>query len=273
MTDAKERIEAAEREAQAALALAEDPLGPRSIARDHILAGWRLLVDGDPLEVKLRYTSEAAQARLRALQPDDDPLRAATDLVRAVDAARREHGLAAAKPRWRPIAIVTAALVGLAVVAAVVSDDDGREGPWRASYFAGTDLAGSAVVQREGNVEFYWHRRAPVEGVPADGFSARFESCLVLPERVEEAAFQIASDDGARVIVDDAIVVDDWSPHHYRSRGDVVALEEGVHRIVVEYFERDREATLVLVASLDGDVPRAIPTRMLRLPREDGGCE
>jgi hypothetical protein len=265
VSEQQSRIEAAEREAQAAIALAEDPLGPRTIARDHILAGWRLLVEGDPLEAKLPYTSNAAVERLRALRPDDDPLRAATDLVRAVAVARREHGLATPRPRWRAIAATTAGLFALAVLAILATRDDGREGPWRASYFSNPDLEGDAIEQREGDIEFYWHRRAPIEGMPVDGFSARFESCLLLEEPVADAAFQIASDDGARVIVDDVVIVDDWSAHQYRSRGEIVSLEAGVHRIVAE-------VAVVLVASLDGDVPKPIPGRMLELPG-DSGCE
>jgi hypothetical protein len=272
MSEILERIEKAEREAEAALALAEDPLGPRAIAREHILAGWRLLADNESLEDALPHTSETASARLRALKPDDDPLRAAADLVRAIANARRDHGLAPRKPPWRRIAVVAAALTALAIATIIATRDDGRDGPWRASYFANADLEGPPRQRREGNVEFYWHRRAPIENLPTDNFSARFETCLVVDAPIPEAAFQISSDDGARVLLDEVVIVDDWSPHRYRSRGAFVSIDAGVHRLVVEYFDRDHEANLVLVASLDGDVPKSIPARMLDLPRDDGTC-
>jgi hypothetical protein len=289
VSDLPERIAAAERQAHAALAIAEDPLGPRALARDHILAGWRLLAadenvvgpkgpeaaDVDLAHANLPYTTNAAAARLRALQPDDDPLRAATDLARAVAAAQRQHDLAPRRPHWRPIVATALGLLALAalVAIAVQADDDGRDGPWRAQYFANPELEGTpAIERREGDVHFYWRRRAPADGIPSDGFSARFETCLVLPDAVPEAAFQIASDDGARVLVDGNLVVDDWSAHHYRSRGEIVPLDAGAHRLTVEHFDLDREATIVLVASLDGDVPDVIPPRFLRLPDEDGSC-
>ena len=108
--------------------------------------------------------------------------------------------------------------------------------------------------------------------MPTDRFSARFETCLVVDAPIAEAAFQVASDEGARVLLDDVVIVDDWSPHQYRSRGAFVAIEAGVHRLVVEYFDHDDEANLVLVASLDGNVPKSSPARVLDLPLDDGTC-
>jgi hypothetical protein len=274
MSEILERIEKAEREAEAALALAEDPLGPRGIAREHILAGWRLLLNASEIgEGKLPHTTEAAATRLRALQPEDDPLRAAADLVRAIANARRDRGLAPRRTNRRLIALVGLGVTALAIATIIATNDDGRDGPWRASYFANPDLQGPPLQRREGDVEFYWHRRAPIDGAPADGFSARFETCLVVDAPIPEAAFQISSDDGARVLLDDVVIVDDWSPHGYRSRGAFVPIDAGVHRLVVEYFDRDREANLVLVASLDGDIPKPIPARVLDLPRDDGSCD
>jgi hypothetical protein len=46
---------------------------------------------------------------------------------------------------------------------------------------------------------------------------------------------QVISDDGARVWVDDKLVLDAWAPHE--SRVDRVALAGGTHALRVHYFD------------------------------------
>ena len=59
-------------------------------------------------------------------------------------------------------------------------------------------------------------------------------------------AFELASDDGSRLLVHGAIVVDHDGPHSYTPKPGYVALRKGLHPIQVQYFEiaGDQELTL-----------------------------
>lgn len=58
--------------------------------------------------------------------------------------------------------------------------------------------------------------------------------------------FAIGSDDGARLMVDGATIVDDSSPHAFRTRKGTAALGIGMHNLRVEFYENAGEAGLSL---------------------------
>lgn len=139
---------------------------------------------------------------------------------------------------------------------------------WRAAYYANEGLQGQAVVRRERDVNHRWRGRSPLEGIPGEGFSVRWDSCLSL-EHAQSVAFQLSSDDGARLFIDGRPVVDNWGEHPLRTRGTDVPLQAGVHQLRVEYNQLTNGSAVVLAASFDDERPQRIAPERLRFPTGD----
>ena len=73
---------------------------------------------------------------------------------------------------------------------------------------------------------------------------------LVATARLELPAgkyrFIVTSDDGVRLTVDGATVVDDWKWHTSTTVRKELELAAGAHELVLEYFQLDGAAALVL---------------------------
>jgi hypothetical protein len=93
-------------------------------------------------------------------------------------------------------------------------------------------------------LDFHWGAAAPASGVPADYFATVAETELRVPEG--EYNLTTVSDDGIRVLVDGAVVQEDWTWHPPKENSSRVKLAAGVHRIRVEHFEIDGHAALSL---------------------------
>jgi hypothetical protein len=113
---------------------------------------------------------------------------------------------------------------------------------WRGEYYAGTDLIGAPALVREDRdpngtpgIDFDWGAGAPAEGLPADGFSARWTK----RETFEAGAyrFQATADDGIRLFVDGELVIDAWRKDGPREVRADRSLTAGQHSLRVEYFE------------------------------------
>lgn len=106
---------------------------------------------------------------------------------------------------------------------------------WRATYFDNRNLSGNPVlVANVPEIDFNWGTGSPGDGVPADNFSARFERTLDLAYGTYELS--VTMDDGARVYVDDALIIDAWNEGGVRTRTNQLVLS-GARRFRVEYFE------------------------------------
>jgi len=135
------------------------------------------------------------------------------------------------------IAIVSLVFLGVPAVSAAA------QGAWFAEYFANRDLAGSPALSRyESTLYFEWGSGSPGSGVPADNFSAQWTR----DEWFESGTYRFSyrSDDGVRIWVGDALVVDDW-----RDRGASWSIVDrfiprGTHRVRVEYYEHTGSAVL-----------------------------
>lgn len=125
---------------------------------------------------------------------------------------------------------------------------------WRASYYANQDLAGTPVlVQDVPEINFNWGYGSPGPNVPADYFSARFERTLAVTPG--NYTLTLRMDDGARVFVDDQLVIDDWRGGSLRQLQTVYMLGSNP-RFRIEYFEAGSEASLYFsIAPLGGGNP------------------
>jgi GH43 family beta-xylosidase len=141
-------------------------------------------------------------------------------------------------------------------------------GLWGEYFDAYHDLV---LSRHEPGIDHVWGLQAPAPALGVDRFSARFSGLLTAPA---SATYTIAteSDDGVRVWIDGALVIDDWNAHYVTRTEASVALTQGVAvPILVEYFEIDIEASLRLLWSTDGMPEAPIGPEHLEAPAVDSG--
>lgn len=83
--------------------------------------------------------------------------------------------------------------------------------------------------------------------------------------------FEIGSDDGSRLLIDGAVVVDNDGLHGYETGTGSVGLITGRHRVRVEFFERSGGERLTLRYRRSSGSFAELPANMLSHDAEDGG--
>lgn len=79
--------------------------------------------------------------------------------------------------------------------------------------------------------------------------------------------FQLTSDDGSRLFIDDALIIDNDGLHGPQDRAGTVDLREGAHRIQISYFQGPRfQVALVLQVAPPGDPMRIFDTGDFKPP-------
>lgn len=117
---------------------------------------------------------------------------------------------------------------------------------WYGEYYSNRDLSGSPTLTRcDQQLDFYWGTSSPAISIPADNFSARWERTIDF-SKAGSYRFRTLTDDGSRLFVDDQRVIDDWSIHTFEERSAVVYIDQGFHKITMEYFEWTADALIYL---------------------------
>lgn len=119
----------------------------------------------------------------------------------------------------------------------------------RSEYFSNPDLKGPPVYKRyEEDMLFDWQSGAPGPWVEPDGFSARFVTKIQVGGFGWFYNFVIDADDGARLLIDNKVVLDGWTDS--QALGSVTQwLSRGDHTIEVQYRELQGEARLLFAYS------------------------
>jgi beta-glucosidase len=114
----------------------------------------------------------------------------------------------------------------------------------KAEYFNNEHLQGDpALVRTDERVDFHWGAGSYGDAGPVDHFSVRWTGYFV-PEAEDDYKFYVSADDGVRLYLDDALVIDDWKTHGETLDTYSAHLEAGKpHRIRLEYFESTGTAT------------------------------
>jgi RNase P/RNase MRP subunit p29 len=117
-------------------------------------------------------------------------------------------------------------------------------GQFAAQYFAGVDLSGAPVLTRcEASAPGYdWALGGPGSGVPTDRFSARWTGRPTFAGG--DTTFTVRADDGVRLWVDGALVVDAWKDQAATAYTATVPLSAGGHDVKVEYFDSGGNAVV-----------------------------
>lgn len=114
---------------------------------------------------------------------------------------------------------------------------------WKGEYYGNMALEGPPfLIVNERLLDFDWGDGVPASGIPADQFSARWTASLGLEEGIYR--FYARSDDGVRLWVDEAAVIDQWRDSGATTYSGETYLEGGQHTIRVEYYENAGQAVI-----------------------------
>ena len=75
--------------------------------------------------------------------------------------------------------------------------------------------------------------------------------------------FYLYSDDGSRLYIDGKLVVDNDGSHSAERKGGHIALEQGMHAIVLQYFEDYMGQSLQVRVSARNMPEQDVPSSML----------
>ncbi len=113
-------------------------------------------------------------------------------------------------------------------------------GTWVAEYFNNPNLTGNAIIVGGKNslnqikeLNFDWGKGSPIEGIPVDNFSARYERKLNLSSE-KNYYLNVRSDDGYRVYLNGERIVNKWSSGTYEDT-QILTIPKGNNTVTVEY--------------------------------------
>ncbi len=115
-------------------------------------------------------------------------------------------------------------------------------------YFDNITLSGPPrLVRHDPRIDFRWTLNSPGRGIPFDWYSARWTGSIVAPAGgVRRIA--IEGNDGYRLYLDGALVIDNWKKQSYGTRAAGVGWTAGsAHQFRLEYFEATGNARLKLL--------------------------
>ena len=131
---------------------------------------------------------------------------------------------------------------------------------WHGEYFNNTTLSGAPVMVRdESSINYNWGG-SPGDGVWADQFSARWTGSVTLDPGTYR--FVVTTDDGARLWVNNQLVIDEWREQPATSFAVEIPVSGGSTPVKMEYFDHGGVAvaglTWVKVAATAAQT--AVPT-------------
>ncbi|HYN21306.1 MAG TPA: PQQ-dependent sugar dehydrogenase [Thermoanaerobaculia bacterium] len=131
------------------------------------------------------------------------------------------------------------------------------------TYFNGPGLSGPNRVRIDPVVNFNWGTESPLPGVGPDNWSARWTG-QIEAEVSGLHTFYVRSDDGARLWVNEVLVVDDWTDHLSRVKQGTIQLQGSQrYSIRLEYHDTKGEAGVRLLWSAPGILRQVVPASQL----------
>jgi beta-glucosidase len=173
---------------------------------------------------------------------------AGNEKISIVEGIRHKLG-AGAEVRYAPgpgrlaIEYVTVPTANLAAIV------DGRRVPGLAAeYFDNNTLAGAPRIRRQDpRIDFGWTLNSPGRGIPFDWYSVRWTGKLIAPA-TETVRLGVEGNDGYRLYVDGALLIDNWEKKSYGAILKDVRLDAGrEYDLRLEYFESTGNARVKLV--------------------------
>ena len=116
---------------------------------------------------------------------------------------------------------------------------------WKGEYYSNTTFSGApAWVRDDPVIDFQWQQGGPGEGLPTDGFAARWTGNWPFEPGVHRFFAQV--NDGVRLWLDGHLIIDQWHESIGALYSADAQLSAGAHAVRVEYFD-GRESAHVRV--------------------------
>lgn len=116
---------------------------------------------------------------------------------------------------------------------------------WRGEYFNNTDLSGSPrLVRDDSSIDFNWGNGSPASEINSDNFSVRWQRSLGLD--AGNYRFEVRVDDGARLWVNNHLLIDEWREQGVTTYRGEIYLPGGSIPVRLEYFEKSGGARIRL---------------------------
>jgi uncharacterized protein (UPF0332 family) len=176
------------------------------------------------------------------------------------------------RKRVRQILLIIGILVGsAAVIFFLVKLSINKFGPQHgllARYYNNMNLAGPPEVEKiDKKIDFGWGNENPQKNI-SGSFSITWEGRIKI-DKSEDYTFYILSDEGARLFLDDKIIIDTWSDKkRMMEHSGNVKLEKGFHKIKLDYYFDQRHATIQLLWSSPSFKRKIVGNRVLYPPFE-----
>jgi outer membrane protein OmpA-like peptidoglycan-associated protein len=107
----------------------------------------------------------------------------------------------------------------------------------KGDYFLGTDFEKFVLSRLDASIDFDWEEQPPAAGMPAENFSVRWTGWLV-PPASGRYLFHVTVDDGARIWVDDRLIINEWRGQAMSSYTASIALQAGKsYRLRIDYCQ------------------------------------
>lgn len=114
---------------------------------------------------------------------------------------------------------------------------------WHGEYWPNPDLFGSpSFVRKDSSINFTWGTNAPAPGMPNNNFSVRWTRLADFEPT--NYRFYLTVNDGARVWVDNLLLIDEWQDGDTREVSKDLAMQPGPHEIRVEYYKRSGDGVV-----------------------------
>ena len=136
----------------------------------------------------------------------------------------------------------------------------------KGDYYNNMDFTGFVLSRVDPGVNFDWGNGSPDPSIGADTFSVRWTG-QIQPLFSETYTFYTLSDDGVRLWVNGAQLVNNWTDHAPTENSGTIALSAGVrYSIQMEYYENGGGASAALSWSSPSQLKGIIPANQLFPP-------
>jgi hypothetical protein len=140
-----------------------------------------------------------------------------------------------------------------------------QDSSWSAQFWNNDKLSGNPALERnDDRIDFNWGSGSPDPVINNDWFSARWTRRICVPEG--RTTFTVWVDDGARLFVNDRLIIDTWVAQERKRYTASVRLNAGQHRVVLEYMERTLDASVTLEISPPPAPPQPVGNLVTCVP-------
>ena len=235
-----------------AIQIADEQLRPQAQSQIDALNNFT-----ESLFSENRVTSEDINNNYYILQKESDLLfKEANKILRTEFWTRRNKNLA-----------ISFASIFFLLIAGCIIYKFLEPQTWNVTYYSNPSLSGRAgFVNQENDVTLRSRAKLKKMTGTTAPFSVRYETCLKISEG-EEFNFELGSDDGSRLKIDNNLIIDNWGAHSFISRSGKASLSAGTHKVVIEYNDLGGGSKILFKPT-----PSNKFTDNLSLPDLNGNC-